>query len=183
MTLNVPPAPTPHGDVHGRRERAEKWLLKAAKSQNDAVVEWTEQGVALLTAGREWDVVRAPYTALGPDLERCTDVQELRRHAEELGGGAVWCDRYRRCLYFLVPPGTDRGWPQDRHLAGVECLGGTPPYIHYVGVPRVDRIEPSGFFWLAPLDSASQVLADPRRLYEALLARAGASQSPPPNTP
>ncbi|MER6334085.1 hypothetical protein ABT298_33225 [Streptomyces sp. NPDC001034] len=185
MTANRPPAPMPvlHGEALTRRTQATQWMLKAAQSQDTAGMEWTEHGVALLTAGRVWDVVRAPYAALGRGLDRCTDPQELRRQVTEAGAGAVWCDPYRPCLYFLVPPGTDRHWPHDRRLAQVECMGGTRPYIHYIGVPRLDRSGPPGFFWLIPPDCDGQALADPDLLYKALLARTSQSSAPALNTP
>ncbi|MER6386182.1 hypothetical protein [Streptomyces sp. NPDC001250] len=164
-------APVLRGEARVRRAQAEQWMLQAAESCNTAGMEWTDQGVAVLTAGRVWDVVRAPYTVLSRDFDRGTDPQQLRRRVDALQvSGAVFCDSYRPFLYFLVPPGTDQHWPHDGGPAGVECLGGTRPYIHHIGVPRLDYISPPGLFWLVPPDNGGPRLTDPAHLYKVLHA-------------
>lgn len=162
------------GEDRERRAAAEGWLFRAATHQQTAAKEWNQQGIALLTAGIVWDAVRVPYTPLGADLERDADPDHLRRRLAELGViGPVFCDPYRPFLYFLVPPGTDRVWPRDLAPAGVECMGGTQPYIHHVGVPRLDRTAPPGPYWLALPDDTGQ-LADPQHLYQVLNAQGDA---------
>ncbi|RPE39710.1 hypothetical protein EDD90_2727 [Streptomyces sp. Ag109_O5-1] len=151
-------------------------MLGATASKLHAGTEWTSYGVAVLTAGLVWDVVRAPYTVLDRRFDRDTDPEELRREVKALEVGAVFCDPYRPVLYFLVPPGTDRYWPQEVGPAGVGCLGGTLPYVHHVGVPRLDLISPPGLFWAVPPDYGGRVLADPKHLYRVLHER---SSEPP----
>lgn len=163
------------GEDRGRRSAAAEWLYLAAPSRETASVEWTRQGVALLTAGRAWDAVRVPYGPLGADLDRDAGPDQLRRRLAELKvTGPVFCDPYRPYLYVLVPPGTDREWGRTLEATGVECLGGTPPYIHHVGVPRLGLISPPGPYWVTPPDGSGH-LTNPRYLFQVL--RAGVEES------
>ncbi|MFF8994070.1 hypothetical protein ACF09H_29920 [Streptomyces sp. NPDC014983] len=165
-----PPQHALRGADRERRLAVEDWLLKAARNRQTAAAEWGHQGVALLTAGRVWDVVRAPYTVLTPTFDRNAAPGELRRRVLELRvPGAVFCAYYRPHLYVLVPPGADRHWPHRDCPPGVECLGAAQTYMHYIGVPRLDRTEPPGPFWLIPPDHRRR-LADPEQLYAALRA-------------
>lgn len=50
-------------------------------------------------------------------------------------------------------------------------MGGTQPYSHYVGVPRLDRGAPPGPYWVTPPDGTGRY-ADPQHLYQVLHARA-----------
>ncbi|MGW0952829.1 hypothetical protein [Streptomyces sp. NPDC002545] len=150
---------------------AQEWLYRAAPSRGTAEGEWTHQGVALLTAGVIWDAVRIPYGALGVDPEQDNETEALRGRMEELElSGPAFCDPYRPFLYILVPPGTDEQWPLTLGPAGVECLGGTRPYVHYVGVPRVDRLQPPGPHWVTLPDGSSR-FTNPRHLFQVLQAR------------
>lgn len=164
-------APVLLGEARVRRAQAEQWMLQAADSYNTAGTEWSKHGVAVLRAGRVWDVVRASYSALGPGFDREDDPQQLRRRVEALRvSGAVFCDPYRPFMYFLVPPGTDQHWPHEGGPAGVDCLGGTPPYVHHIVVPRLDYISPPGLFWLVLPDNGGPRLCDPAHLYRVLHA-------------
>lgn len=172
-----PPAPL-QGMDRAKRAAAQAWLLgvnaggRPSSSQGSpqmAMTEWTNHGVALLRAGITWDVVRVPYTVLDTDFDGDAEPDALRRRLEELEvSGAVFCDPYRPFLYFMVPPGSDEKWPRDLASVGVECLGGTRPYIHHVGVPRMDRDKLPGPFWLLPPDNGTRRLVDPHLLYTAL---------------
>ncbi|MEV6804671.1 hypothetical protein [Streptomyces sp. NPDC051132] len=125
----------------------------------------------MLTAGRQWDAVRAPYTAIDREFDRDTAPEVLRRRLEALGvAGAAFCDSYRPYVYFLVPPGTDRHWPAD--LGEAQCLGGTPPYVRHVVVPRLDFVSLPGLFWLTPPDTGEPRLVDPEHLVQVLRAAA-----------
>jgi hypothetical protein len=162
------------GADRARRVDAENWLLRAAMSPQTALAEWADQGVAVLTAGLMWDVVRVPYAVLDAAFDHATGPEELRRRLAEVKvTGAVFCDPYRPNLYVMVPPGTDKHWPNRSHPRDVECLGGTPPYIHHVAVPRLERATPPGPFWLLPPDRVPHRLADPQHLHEVLHARRG----------
>ncbi|MGW2445784.1 hypothetical protein [Streptomyces sp. NPDC001675] len=179
-----PLAPRLTGEARTHRAEAEQWMLQATDTPHTAAMEWTTHQVALLTAGRVWDAVRLPYVLLRPDFERDTRPEELRRRVAELQvEGAMFCDPYRPFLYVLVPPGTDRRWPDDLAPAGVECMGGTAPYIRHVGVPRLDLLAPPGLFWLVPPDSGGRRLADAQHLYEVLRACAPELSRPTPRTP
>ncbi|MET8957659.1 hypothetical protein ACWEO4_41005 [Streptomyces sp. NPDC004393] len=163
------------GADQAQRAAAETWMYRAAKSRQEAGTEWRQQGIALLTAGIVWDVVRVPYAPLGADLERDAEPEQLRRRLQELHvPGPVFCDPYRPYLYVLVPPGTDREWPRTLAAAGVECLGGTRPYIHHVGVPRLDLISPPGPYWLTLPDGTGR-LTDPQHLFQMI--RAGVAEA------
>ncbi|REE61431.1 hypothetical protein BX257_4009 [Streptomyces sp. 3212.3] len=175
MTTNAQP-PLYGIDDRQRRATAHQWLLAAATNRHVANAEWTDQRVALLTAGRHWDAIRMPYKALGAEMERDAEPELLRDRLEELQvSGPVFCDPYRPFLYFLVPPGTDREWPREIARRGAECLGGTRPYVHHIGVPRLDVLAPPGLFWLSAPDGFGE-LVDPQHLVQAL--RLGASEPP-----
>jgi hypothetical protein len=155
----------------GRRAAAESWLLATAPQRATAAMEWTTGGVAVLTAGVRWDAVRVPFKLLDPAFDGGTAPNVLRSRLEELHlVGPVFCDPYRPHLYFLVPPGTDRDWPADFTPVGVQCLGGTQPYIRHVGVPRLDQIATPGPYWLYPLDLGDRWHVDARHLYTVLRA-------------
>lgn len=169
-----PPVPLRMARTGGRESRAaaETWLCQAADDVSMARNEWDEKGFALLRAGVIWDAVRLPFTVLGPGLDRGAKPGQLRQLLVRLAlRGPVVCDPYRPYLYVLVPPGTDRDWEKAPPIPGVECLGGTPPFIRILGVPRIDRLEPPGQYWLTPPDPAGR-LADPIHLYRVLRSHA-----------
>jgi hypothetical protein len=159
------------------------WLLAAAPHQATVGAEWSQYGVAVLTAGVTWDAVRVPYKILDGTFGHDTAPVVLRARLAALRvEGAVFCTPYRY-VYVLVPPGSDADWPRDLASAGVECLGGTRPYVRHIGVPRIDRIAPPGPYWLLPPDRVDHRWAEPAALYETLRGcayegrpRAGAPQ-------
>ncbi|MFH9677800.1 hypothetical protein ACH4L5_36955 [Streptomyces sp. NPDC017405] len=166
MSARIPAAPVLRGEARVRRAEAAQWLLRAADSPSAAAMEWQRHGVAVLPAGRQWDAVRAPYTAIDREFDRGTAPVELLRRLETLGvAGPVFCDSHRPYVYFLVPPGTDRHWPADAGEA--QCLGGTPPYVRHVVVPRPDILLPP-LFWLTPPDTGEPRLVDAEHLYQVL---------------
>ncbi|QKW30696.1 hypothetical protein HUT11_34710 [Streptomyces seoulensis] len=169
----------------GRRTAAEDWLLQSAEDRDTAVREWTaELGVAVLTAGITWDAVRLPYAVLDGSFGRDVTPGALRHRLEQLElAGAVFCDPFRPCLYVMVPAGTDAQWPRLPALPGVECLGRTGPCVQHVGVPRLDRTDPTGPYWLRPPDRTSGRYADPNRLLAFLHARAAEPGPEPPAPP
>ncbi|WP_149824151.1 hypothetical protein [Streptomyces tailanensis] len=146
-------------------------MYQAAPSREVAAKDWTDHGVTLLKAGVVWDAVRVPYAILGQGLDRETAPDTLRWRMNELGlTGPAFCDPYRPYVYFLVPPETDQQWPRTLAPAGIECLGGTQPYIHHVGVPRLNRTAPPGLYWLLLPDNTIWH-ADPQRLEQVLCAQ------------
>ncbi|MEW5356183.1 hypothetical protein [Streptomyces sp. 16-176A] len=173
------------GALHGRRAAAEDWLLRSARDRETAVAEWTaELGVAVLTAGISWDVVRMPYAVLDGSFGRDVAPGALLHRLEQLElEGAVFCDPFRPYLYVMVPAGTNAQWPRLPALPGVECLGRTGPCVQHVGVPRLDRTKPPGPYWLRPPDRTSGRYADPGRLLKFLRARAAEPDPEPPAPP
>ncbi|MEU2426871.1 hypothetical protein ABZ619_38665 [Streptomyces sp. NPDC007851] len=168
-------APNPADQAErDRRAAAHDWLMQSASHRHRAGLEWTYSGVAVLTAGVTWDVVKMPYAAFDPRFDWNTPAKELRQRLEELEvAGPAFCDPYRPYVYALVPPGTDRKWPQDLTAAGHECLGGTRPFVHHVAIPSLNRSEPPGLFWLTlpdPLGEHPHV--DPGHLCKVLRGRA-----------
>lgn len=163
-------APT---NLSGPSGSATRWLLRAAADTETALAEWDAHAVALLVAGRAWDAVRVPYGALGYDFDGLTRPEDLRGQLDKLGvAGPVFCDPYRAYAYFLVPPGTDREWPHgEMTRAGVECFGGHGPYVHHVGVPRVDRTDRPGSFWLVTPDCTAREHVGPALLLGVLRKR------------
>jgi hypothetical protein len=173
-TNSLPPAHPPAAHAAGNecRAAAQEWLYAAARHRHVAADEWQQHGFALLTAGIMWDAVRVPPRILDPSLETDSEPGRVRRLLHELKlFGPVFSDPYRPFLYFLVPPGTDRTWPRTFVKANVACLGGTPPYVHHVGVPRIDRIAPPCQFWMTPPDGTGRSV-DPANLYRVLRTQA-----------
>ncbi|WP_030183199.1 hypothetical protein [Streptomyces sp. NRRL S-813] len=102
----------------------------------------------------------------------------LRRRLHELAvEGPVFCDPYRPFLYVLVPPGTDEEWPRALDPMAVACLGGTRPYVHHVGVPRLHRAAPPGPYWLTAPHTAARRHTDPQHLRQLLEAQAAEERS------
>jgi hypothetical protein len=145
------------------------WLLAAAPHQGTAGSEWSQYGVAVLTAGVAWDAVRVPYEALDRSFAHDTTPVALRTRLAALHvRSAVFCDPRRPWVYLLVLPGSDAHWPRDLTSAGVECLGGSRPCVHHIGVPCVDRVAPPGPYWLCLPDRVDRQCAEPAALYEVL---------------
>ncbi|MFB0617206.1 hypothetical protein [Streptomyces sp. AGS-58] len=167
-----------HGSDDARRRAAERWLLRAAPSEETALKEW-DSGVAVLVAGHSWDAVRVPYRLLDPTFDYDTEPEALRVCVTRLRlVGPAFCDPYRPYTYFLVPPGSDAHWPREEFVADeVECLGGTEPYVRHVGVPRVDRVKRPGLFWLTPPDTVAFRYVDPTHLLFVLRTHRHATAS------
>ncbi|MFC5721105.1 hypothetical protein ACFP1Z_13090 [Streptomyces gamaensis] len=138
-----------------------EWLVSAAPDPGTCRREWERNplGVALLPAGRLWDVLVLPSTLGWPTLEilgRCTDRL-----------GPVLADFGDSRVGFFVPPGTAAGWV----ATGVRAAGaGT-----WIVVPHPVR-GASGVRWIVPPDGTG-TLTDPALLewsmHEAAAGRAG----------
>ncbi|MEU3441434.1 hypothetical protein ACOZDF_09265 [Streptomyces griseoincarnatus] len=164
------PAPT---TLYGPQEPAARWLLRAAPDTETALAEWDDHGVAVLVAGWAWDAVRVSYGTIGYDFDGLARPEDLRGLLDKLSlAGPAFCDPYRAYAYFLVSPGTDREWPHgELARAGVECFGAHSEYVHHVGVPRVDRIDRPGPFWLVTPDRTAKEHVDATALADVLLER------------
>nr|WP_202524143.1 hypothetical protein [Kitasatospora sp. SID7827] len=137
------------------------WLAAAAPDPDACRRSWerTPSGLALLPAGRQWDVLHAP----GP----------LGRPAaallERLGGGPVLADPDGDTVGFLVPAGTAERWT----ATGVRASGrGT-----WIVVPHPARPAGRGPHWLSPPHPDGR-LVDPRALELALHDAAAHRRAP-----
>ncbi len=157
-----------------RRLAVEHWLLAAHPEPKQARAEWAEHGVALLPLGTLFSAVRIP-AALVQALAATTELPELDAFLEDaLDGGPVICDPSGSRYYALVPASVPRTWRaavDDWRTQDVDALGRGS----YLGVPRVDAVEPRplGTYWSVPMPSAA-VLCPP--LTVARLIAAGVHQ-------
>jgi hypothetical protein len=139
------------GNVGGTRS-AVGWLVSVAADPEGCRWEWERNplGVALLPAGRQWDVLIMPG-ALG---RRTLDV--LGRLLDR--PGPVLADFGDERTGFFVPPGTAARWLGT----GIRAVGrGTWIVVPYPGRPT------GGVRWLVPPDGTGH-LTDPVVLELAL---------------
>ncbi|MET7900467.1 hypothetical protein [Streptomyces sp. NPDC005336] len=117
--------------------------------------------VELVEAGAPWDAVRAP----APIGERALAL---------LGSatGAVIADYAQ--MYWLVRPGSTRGW---RRIRQVQLLGADHAEITYVGVPPITRTQGPRLHWRVPM-GPDRYLTDEDRLREALIRAVVAELGP-----
>ena len=124
---------------------AVEWLVAAAPDPDTCRWEWerSSTGIALLPAGRIWDVLIVPG-----ELGRTTVDVLLRLVA---GPGPVLADSEGFRVGFFVPPGTAARWVGT----GVRTAG----HGNWLAVPYPGRTG-CGLHWLVPPDG-SGVLNDP----------------------
>ncbi|MFJ9538826.1 hypothetical protein ACIRPX_16355 [Streptomyces sp. NPDC101225] len=137
---------------------AVEWLASVAPDPEACRREWERnpQGIALLPAGKAWDVIILPSGLGYPTLDVLTRI--LGRP------GPVLADFGDARMGFLVPPGTAARWLGT----GIRTAGaGT-----WIVVPYPGR-STSGVRWLVPPDG-SGTLTDPA-LLELALHEAAAS--------
>ncbi|MET7451718.1 hypothetical protein ABZT03_07450 [Streptomyces sp. NPDC005574] len=131
---------------------AVEWLASVAPDPRACRREWERNphGVALLPAGRAWDVLILP-SALGyPTLDVLTRILDRP--------GPVLVDFGDARMGFLVPPGTAARWLGT----GIRTAGtGTWIVVPYPGRPT------GGVRWLVPPDG-SGTLTDPALLELAM---------------
>ncbi|MFF5535321.1 hypothetical protein ACFY71_23015 [Streptomyces cinerochromogenes] len=131
---------------------AVEWLASVAPDPEACRREWERNplGVALLPAGKAWDVL------ILPGYLGCPTLDVLTRILDQLG--PVLADFGDNRVGFLVPPGTAARWLGT----GVRTAGaGTWIVVPYPG--RVTR----GVRWLVPPDG-SGTLTDPALLELAM---------------
>ncbi|KMS84097.1 hypothetical protein ACZ91_49495 [Streptomyces regensis] len=139
---------------------AVEWLASVAPDPEACRQEWERNplGVALLPAGKAWDVLILPGDLGYPTLD------VLTRILDQLG--PVLVDFGDNRVGFLVPPGTAARWLGT----GIRTAGaGTWIVVPYPG--RVTR----GVRWLVPPDG-SGTLTDPALLELAMHEAAGAAR-------
>ncbi|MEU2975619.1 hypothetical protein ABZ678_01030 [Streptomyces hirsutus] len=145
---------------------AVEWLSSVAPDPEACRWEWERNphGVALLPAGKAWDVLILPGELGYPTLDVLTRVLDRP--------GPVLVDFGDARMGFLVPPGTAARWVGT----GIRTAGdGT-----WIVVPYPGRASASGTRWLFPPDG-SGTLTDPVLLelamHEAAAGLAGREEA------
>ncbi|GHB64625.1 hypothetical protein GCM10010377_64350 [Streptomyces viridiviolaceus] len=132
---------------------AVEWLASVAPDPGSCLREWARNplGVALLPAGKAWDVLIVPSRLGCPTLDVLTRVLDRP--------GPVLADFGDARTGFFVPPGTAARWLGT----GVRTAGpGT-----WIVVPYPGRLSSGGIRWLVPPDG-SGTLSDPALLELAM---------------
>ncbi|CAL9575617.1 hypothetical protein [Streptomyces sp. enrichment culture] len=132
---------------------AVEWLASVAPDPDACRWEWERNplGVALLPAGKAWDVLILPGELGYPTLDVLTRILDQP--------GPVLVDLGDHRIGFLVPPGTAARWVGT----GIRTAGaGT-----WIVVPHPGRATGGGIRWLIPPDG-SGVLTDPALLELAM---------------
>ncbi|WP_189537873.1 hypothetical protein [Streptomyces roseolilacinus] len=134
-----------------------EWLVSVAPDPDACRWEWERnpRGIALLPAGRRWDVLIVPARLGHPALE------VLRRLVDR--PGPVLCDLGDERMGFFVPAGTAACWVGT----GMRGAGGGT----WIVVPYPGRIT-DGVRWLV-LPDGSGTLTDPALLERAMHEAAG----------
>ncbi|MGW6244435.1 hypothetical protein [Streptomyces roseolus] len=136
--------------VHSRRDReagAESWLVLAAPDADEAHREWATDGLAMLSCGVSFTVIRIPaeivHAAAG-----VTGREEVATYlATALDGGPCFFDRSSQAYFVLTPLSTARRW----NLPKTEVLG--TDFV--LGVPATTITAPDprcGAWWVVPMD-------------------------------
>lgn len=121
-----------------------EWLAGAHPVPEQAREEWSSQGVALLPLGQRFAAVRLAgvlvYAAL--DSEDLGVVTEAL--SERLRGPVIHDNRAAGPTYYaLIQWHAGLVWDYNR---SAPCLRDDT----YLGVPRIDRREPPGTYWIVP---------------------------------
>ncbi|KAB8161610.1 hypothetical protein FH609_026090 [Streptomyces sp. 3MP-14] len=134
------------------RRSALEWLASAAPRPAVCRWEWerSPEGVALLPAGRRWDVLILPGVLGVATLDVLARVIDRP--------GPVLADRGQRRVGFFVPPGTAGRWLGT----GVRAAG----HGSWIVVPHPDRSVPAGRWLVRP--DGSGTLNDPAVLELAM---------------
>ncbi|MBD0711358.1 MULTISPECIES: hypothetical protein [unclassified Streptomyces] len=138
-------------------KRAAEWLASVAPDPDACRWEWerSPHRVALLPAGRRWDVLILPGELGGPTLDVLTRLVGRP--------GPVLADFGDARIGFFVPPGTATGWLGT----GVRGAGtGT-----WIAIPHPGRVG-GGVRWLVPPDGTG-LLTDAVLLERAMHEAAG----------
>ncbi|WP_408050527.1 hypothetical protein [Streptomyces sp. HO565] len=121
-----------------------EWLARADRDPERVRREWATQGVALVPLGERFAAVRMAAHVVHSALR--TDDRDGVAVAlgESLGGSVIYDRRVAGGTYYaLIQAHTALVWAYDDIAS---CLGlGT-----YLGVPRLDRQQPPGTYWVVP---------------------------------
>lgn len=121
-----------------------EWLARAHPVPERALAEWSNQGVALLPLGQRFAAVRLSgalvHAALNSDEPRVV----TEALSERLRGPVIHDNRTAGPTYYaLIQWHAGLVWSYNR---SAPCLRDDT----YLGVPRIDRREPPGTYWVVP---------------------------------
>ncbi|MEV0259628.1 hypothetical protein AB0H82_35950 [Streptomyces sp. NPDC050732] len=118
------------------------WFAHSQLGPEQACREWAESGVALLPLGGRFDAVRLPEALVQAAVGVTAPQVVAARLAWLIKGPVVYDGRTLGGSYYtLMKPCRDRVW---KHQDCAPRLSrGT-----YLGVPRLDRTEPPGPYWI-----------------------------------
>lgn len=120
-----------------------EWLARAHPSPEAAWREWDGHGVALLPLGARFAAVRMPAEIVHAAVGTETRAHVAVALGASLGGSIIYDQRVAGGTYYaLVQAHAGLVWAYEPAI----CLGhGT-----YLGVPRIDRQQPPGTYWVVP---------------------------------
>lgn len=162
------------------REIAE-WLTREHPVPKQVWTEWATHGVALLPLGKRFAAVRMTTDVVHAAVDSGRSAEVAPALRELLSGPIVYDRRVVGVTYYaLIQRNTEFIWD---HEDVAPCLGEGI----YLGVPRIDRREPPGTYWVTapryPGDLctsqavAALVEAGQRKLVESAGLRSSYQQS------
>ncbi|MEV6289892.1 hypothetical protein AB0M41_05475 [Streptomyces sp. NPDC051896] len=121
-----------------------EWLAQAHPVPERARSEWATQGVALLPLGHRFAAVRMASDVVHAAVDSSDHAQVVTALGKLLGGSIIYDRRVAGGTYYALIQGhAGLVWAYDDIAS---CLGhGT-----YLGVPRIDRQQPPGTYWVIP---------------------------------
>lgn len=140
-----------------------EWLVRAHPAPDRARAEWATQGVALLPLGERFAAVRVAADVVHAAVSSDHRDQVAMVLGELLGGSIIYDRRVAGGTYYALIQGhAGLVWAYDKFAT---CLGhGT-----YLGVPRIDRQQPPGTYWVIPPRHEGDLVA-PRNLVALIKA-------------
>lgn len=135
-----------------QRERAAEWLARAQQQPAHAWHEWSETGVAMLPLGRRFVAPRLSeelgHAALGG---RHAPAEVASVLMQFLDGPVIFDGRSMGGTYYpLMRPLGASVW-EHQDVAPLLAEG------TFLGVPRLDRLEPPGTYWAVPPRAAGDL--------------------------
>ncbi|OIJ98842.1 hypothetical protein BIV25_12015 [Streptomyces sp. MUSC 14] len=121
-----------------------EWLARTHPVPKVARAEWAAQGVALLPLGVRFAAVRMPATVVHAAVGSCDPDTVAPALGESLGGSIIYDRRATGETYYaLIQPHAGLVWAYEDMAT---CLGQGV----YLGVPRLERQQPPGTYWVIP---------------------------------
>ncbi|MFE9440978.1 hypothetical protein ACFYO2_18650 [Streptomyces sp. NPDC006602] len=121
-----------------------EWLALAHPAPAQVRAEWSNQGVALLPLGRRFAAVRLSGVLVYAALDSDDPSVVAEALFERLRGPVIHDNRTAGPTYYaLIQWHAGLVWDYNR---SAPCLRDDT----YLGVPRIDRREPPGTYWVVP---------------------------------